>query len=270
MRLSDLLSKNKINDYKQVDNFVGNRKPTVGQPRKLDVGKVSLNFYCKDCEDIRTFVSYKELSFVALSENMASIDAGLRCSGCDNNILPVWFIVNVDGDITSRVPKVGITSRMMKYTDKVSPSKEAYGDYSDLLDMAERAYQAGLGAGSMVYLRKLFEMITEQTALAVGITDIYKDNGRMKPFRQVLERVDGEAHIIPSEFANDGYTLFGELSDIVHGTSDENEALRKYTSLRRLVIGILDKIKNNRELLRNNQELLEAINNLGWNSTPSP
>ena len=56
--------------------------------------------------------------------------------------------------------------------------------------------------------------------------------------------------------------MFGELSDIVHGDSIENDemGLIKYKALRRLVVGILDNVKSN-------EEMVEALGCLGWNNT---
>jgi len=53
------------------------------------------------------------------------------------------------------------------------------------------------------------------------------------------------------------------LSDVVHSDYDEHLGLKKYDTLRRLVIGVLDNIKINRELL-------EAIGTLGWNADEVP
>ena len=61
-----------------------------------------------------------------------------------------------------------------------------------------------------------------------------------------------------------GYTLFGELSDVVHGKSDEETSLKKYDALRRLVVGILDNVKNNETLIKKSKEILQKIHELGW------
>lgn len=53
--------------------------------------------------------------------------------------------------------------------------------------------------------------------------------------------------------------LFGELSDVVHGDYDEDEALQKFDAFYRLVTGVLEKIKTNRELM-------DAIGTLGWHT----
>lgn len=89
-------------------------------------------------------------------------------------------------------------------------------------------------------------MLTQQTATAAEIP-CTTNNGKRKPFRSLLEEVDRHCSIIPREFSANGYRLFGELSDIVHGEYNEELALLKYESLHRLVIGILDNVKNNNE-----------------------
>lgn len=46
---------------------------------------------------------------------------------------------------------------------------------------------------------------------------------------------------------------------MVHGNCSEKEALLKFNAFYRLVTGVLEKIKTN-------QELMEAIGTLGWNT----
>ena len=74
-----------------------------------------------------------------------------------------------------------------------------------------------------------------------------------------LKEVNEKRNIIPAEFSNDGYRLFRELSGVVHGNCSEKEALLKFNAFYRLVTGVLEKIKTN-------QELMEAIGTLGWNT----
>ena len=75
----------------------------------------------------------------------------------------------------------------------------------------------------------------------------------------MLQEVDRQCAIIPREFSENGYRLFGELSDIVHGEYNEDLALSKYESLHRLIVGVLDNVKNN-------NELMTAVGLLGWNN----
>ena len=109
----------------------------------------------------------------------------------------------------------------------------------------------------MIYLRKAFEIVTSQAAAAIDIPTKYA-NGKRKTFRDLLEEVDAQSHIVPAEFSSNGYTLFSELSEVIHGDADELEALTKYEPCRQLVYGIVTNI-------RNNQEMAAAIDSLGWN-----
>jgi hypothetical protein len=64
--------------------------------------------------------------------------------------------------------------------------------------------------------------------------------------------------LIPNEFSANGYRLFGELSDVVHGDCDDETGLEKYNPLYRLVVGVIENVKNN-------NEMMSAIGSLGWN-----
>jgi hypothetical protein len=130
------------------------------------------------------------------------------------------------------------------------------GEFADLLERAEVAYEDHLGAGSMIYLRKLFEAITTQVADVAGIPT-RTSSGKRKPFRELLETVDRQHHIIPARFSRNGYTLFIELSEVIHGDSSEDEALRKYRPCRQLILGVVDNFRSDHEMAR-------AIDVLGW------
>ena len=108
----------------------------------------------------------------------------------------------------------------------------------------------------MVYLRKVFEIATVESAQAIGVST-KTDKGSRKRFRELLKEVDKESGIIPREFSTNGYQLFSELSEVIHGSALELEAIAKYPPCRRLIIGIVDNI-------RNNNEMSQAVAALGW------
>lgn len=116
-----------------------------------------------------------------------------------------------------------------------------YGEFTPLLDKAMQAYTDGLGAGAVVYLRKIFEKITVKAAKAVDIEYAQYDGGNPKNFSDLLKKVDEKCSIIPKEFSANGYKLFRELSGVVHGEYDEEAGLKNFEALHRLVIGILEK-----------------------------
>ena len=257
MRLSDLLSKNKIKEFYQVEGFL-QRKVQVGQSRKLEVGKIALPYYCKTCNDDMSFTSNSDLYCVGVNDNQISIDCVLTCPRCGKE-LPVWFLVDSKENINAPLIKARVLKRTEKFPEDVSVAKSNYGDYSELLAKAECAYRNDLGAGAIVYLRKTFENITINVANAEHIS-LLTVNEKRRRFSEILEEVDSKRSIIPKEFSNNGYTLFSELSEVLHGARvTDEDALKKYESLQRLVVGIIDNVKNN-------SELMSAIGQLGWNT----
>lgn len=256
MRLSDILSKPPRHSFTQVDGFLLGKKGNIGQQVNLSVGSVMLNYYCKACDDIRTFTSKGVLSCVFVNKHLISIDCVMTC-GCGTNV-QAWFLVESEEDICERSPNVRILKRSEKLSEQVKINDERYGEFSLLLDKAERAYREELGAGSIVYLRKAFEKITLHMANVMGISYAKYEGGNPKNFSKLLKDVDSTCSIIPKEFSKNGYKLFRELSSVVHGEYNEELGLSKYDSLHRLVVGILENVKNSRELQ-------SAISSLGWN-----
>lgn len=258
MRLSEVLSKQPIApEFKPVDGFLGKEPLKPGRQRKLSVGNVLINYYCKNCGEVRTFSSSETLFCIGIHDRLVSIDSVLVCPSCKKTI-PVWFLVESMEDVFSIAPKVRVLKRTEKLSKQSLCDHYQYGDFSELLDKSECAYRDELGAGSIVYLRKILERITVQVANTAAV-DTKTKSGARKNFKDLLKEVDTQCHIIPEEFATNRYRLFGELSDVLHGSYDEQVALQKYSSLHRLVIGVLDKVKNNREMMA-------AIGTLGWDA----
>lgn len=250
MRLSDILSKWEFSDFTQIEGFLENKKLECGKQRKINAGKVGLNYFCKKCDDYRTFCSDEELYCLGLHEQLVSIDCVLKCPVC-GELVPIWFLVaSTDmNKIYSLSPSVRLVGRCEKLSNMVYYSDE-FGEYSELLEKARRSFNNGLGAGAIVYLRIVLEQITKQTAIAANIKI-------EKNYKSLLEKVDKKIHIIPKEFSDNGYRLFSELSEIAHGNADEQLGLKKFEPLHRLVIGVIENVKNNRELMA-------AISSLGW------
>lgn len=260
MRLSEVLSKAPDTSRVQVEGFLGSRKIGWGSHRSIEVGKVIRNYLCTPCGEMRTFLSGHKLSCLVTGDSTVSVDTTLQCSACSATT-EAWFLVGCDDDLYSAAPTVYLE----RYTEN---RRDAGADPSlggevlgDLLERAHIAFGDRLGAGSMVYLRKVFEIATAQAANAVGIPTT-TTNGRPKNFRALLTEVDEECHIIPTEFSSNGYKLFSELSDVIHGEADESDALARYIPCRRLVLGVIHNIQNS-------QEFALAIASLGWDEPVS-
>lgn len=255
MRLSDVLSKAPRSEDLQVEGFLGARRVPWGQHRSIQVGRVALNFNCKNCRDARTFLSGDKLSCLVVGERVVSIDTCLKCSVCEAAV-ETWFLVVARGSLYERAPEV----RLERYVENRRGVASRIGigieSFDDLLERAELAYEQGLGAGAMVYLRKIFEMLTHEVADVAGV-DLTGRKGGRKPFRDLLREVDAQRKIIPEAFSNDGYKLFSELSEVVHGDSSESTALTKFPHCRRLVVGVIKKVAEDGEMKR-------AVEELGW------
>lgn len=256
MRLSDVLSNPPKNELVQIEGFLEEKNLLYGRQKKIKVGRISLPFLCTICGNVHSFLSDETLFCIGVNESTVSIDSVVVCARCGNSSVPAWFLVTSDEEIFSRYPNVKIIKYSYKLSEYVSLSEERFGGLTDLFNKAQLAYAEELGAGSAIYLRKILEIITYSAAKVVDVKT--RKNNHRRPFKVVLEEVDQILNIVPREFSENRYKLFEDLSNVIHGDSDELVALKKYPALRRLVIGIIDNIKNNREIN-------EALNVLGWN-----
>ena len=255
MRLSNVLSKPPASTFSQVENFLGKTKLGRGKQRKVNAGTVGLTYFFFFCDDDVTFTFDGELFCIGITDRLVSIDRVLTCHLYGASV-PVWFLVESKEDMLAPAPEVRILKRSERLTGNVQLKHGHHPEYSEWMEKAERAYRDELGAGAIVYLRKILEDVTIRTAVDLGI-ETKKKGGAPKPFKEILDSVETQRPIIPKEFSEDGYRLFRELSDVVHGDYDEQTGLKKYDALRRLVVGVLDNVKNA-------QELVGAKAALGW------
>ncbi|MDR1538134.1 MAG: type I restriction endonuclease subunit R [Clostridiales bacterium] len=184
--MSDVLSKPPDSAFVQVDGFL-KKKLSVGSQQGLNIGNVGLNYYCKGCDDTRTFWSGDKLYGIGVNERQISITVDVR-----------------------------IIKRREKLSDMVIPSREQYGEFTFLLAKATQAYRDGLGAGSVIYLRKILERLTEQTATATGITTLGRNGGR-KPFKNLLEEVDRQQVINQYEESGGVHETRYDVTVLVNG-----------------------------------------------------
>ena len=255
MRLSEVLNRAPDSTRTQVENFLGARRIPWGQNKKIDVGRIVHNFYCGTCGDIRTFASGDHLTCLIAGEQLVSLDVTLRCPVCNASV-EAWYLVASDGDMYAYTPTVYLD----RYTENRRGAARGVGvgagQFEDLLERAQAAFETQLGAGAMIYLRKIFELITTEVASTAGIATTRSGGGR-KPFRDLLREVHGDHPIIPARFSSDGYRLFSELSEAIHGDVSEEVALTKYMPCRQLVISVINNVKGD-------EAIAGAIDALGW------
>jgi hypothetical protein len=255
MRLSDVLSKSHNPTPAQVEGFLGDRRLKWGKHKRIQIGRVVRNYHCRQCNDQRSFVSGDELYCLGLGERALSVDATLRCTACDASV-EVWFLLESEDEIAGVAPVVRVERCTENLRDRADRIGDLTGPFGDLVKCARLAHDARLGAGSMVYIRQLFESITYQVAEIAGIATIGLKGGR-RQFKGVLREVNEQRSIIPQQYASEGYKLFSELSEVIHGSSSEDEALRKFQPCLQLVLGVVEEV--NRDSV-----FSQAIDALGW------
>lgn len=284
MRLSSRLS-DKDKNHGEIESFIDSDKYTSleeeatdgkfyissGDFIEIQIGTISLPFYSTICEDSNSFISPKKLHCLIINKKMISIDCQLKCMDFDienlkcqkcNPYIPAWFLVEAD-DIFSNAPNINLVKQNFKLPENIKLPIEIEDKFSEWLAKAEIAYKERLGAGAIVYLRSVFEKITQEVGLSAGVT-IKNDKDKLLNFREILKRVNSECAIIPPVYAENGYELFSKLSEIAHGNSDETTALKEYDALKRLVIGIIENVQKKNEEIKNNAEIQKALIDVGF------
>lgn len=283
MRLSSRLS-DKSKNHGEIESFIDWEKYTIsaedsedlqlisaGDFIEIQIGKITLPFYSTKCNDSVSFVSPKKLHCLIINDKMISIDCQLQCMDYDdsnqackecNHCIQAWFLVGAD-DIFAATPNVYLIKQNFKLPENIKLPVETEDKFVEWLAKAEIAHKERLGAGSVIYLRSILEQITIKVGNDAGV-DIYQPNGRTKPFNQVLQAVDAQCSIIPTIYSDNGYKLFQKLSEIAHGNSDEDTALKEYEPLRRLVVGVIENVRKNEEEIKRNAEIKKALAAIGF------
>ena len=285
MRLSSRLS-DKSKNHGEIESFIDWEKYTIsaedseelqlisaGDFIEIQIGKITLPFYSTKCNDSVSFVSPQNLHCLILNDKMISIDCQLQCMDYDdrnqackecNRCIQAWFLVGAD-DIFAATPNVYLIKQNFKLPANIKLPVETEDKFTEWLAKAEIAHKERLGAGSVIYLRSILEQITIKVGNDAGV-DIYQPNGRTKPFNQVLQAVDAQCSIIPTIYSDNGYKLFQKLSEIAHGNSDEETALKEYEPLRRLVVGVIENVRKNEEEIKSNAEIKKALAAIGFSN----
>lgn len=242
---------------------------------EIQVGKIILPFYSRLCDDVVSFMSPSKLHCLVISGRKISIDCQLTCA--DFNVdnpkckwciptIQAWFLIE-SNDIFSDRPYVNAIQKNYALPFHAKFPVETSDKYSEFLAKAEIAHHNRLGAGAAIYLRSAFETLVKEIGAENGIekTFVNKWNKEQhKSFEQYLLSVDSVCKIIPKQYSENGYDLFRKLSNIAHGGSDEDTALREYEALKCLVTGIIENVKKKRAEIKNNQEIQKALIEIGF------
>lgn len=286
MRLSSRLS-DKSKNNGEIESFIDWEKYTTDEGEEtedihfitsgdfieIQIGTITLPFYSNLCKDTNSFISPKKLHCLIINKDMFSIDCQLKCMDYDKNnpickkcnpCVQAWFLVGID-DIRNMNPIVNVIKQSFKLSKEIKLPIEMEDTISEWLGKAEIAYKERLGAGAIIYLRSAYEQITFEVGRKAGV-NIYKSNGKSRPFEQVIRAVDNECSIIPVIYSQNRYELFRKLSEIAHGKVDEEKALKAYEPLRSLVVGIIENVRKKDEEIKKNSEIKKALQQIGFNN----
>ena len=168
MRLSEVLNRAPDSSQAQVEGFLGSQRLGWGRHKNIEIGRVIRNYFCRPCDDTRTFFSGDRLSCLVTGSHSVSIDVTLRCSACQSP-MEAWFLVGCADDLFGQAPIVHLERFTENKRDVATAVGAQAGEIHELFERAQIAFEDHLGAGSMVYLRKAFEIVTSQAAAATGI-----------------------------------------------------------------------------------------------------
>lgn len=250
---------------------------------QIEIGNIFLPLYSKRCDDIVSFMSAYDfpsgqpsrLHCLVMSNKMISIDCQLKCgkytskdNRCKNCVpyVQAWFLIAAD-DFFSNSPTVEVIKKNYNLPDHIKLPVETGDKYSAWLAKAEIAHDERLGAGAAIYLRSAFETLVYEIGEESGIEKTFINKWskeQYKSFEYYLVSVDKVCQIIPEQYSKNGYDLFRKLSDIAHGKSDEETALKEYAALKCLVIAIIENVKKKRAEIKNNQEIQKALATIGF------
>lgn len=242
---------------------------------EIQIGKIILPFYSSLCDDVVSFISPSKLHCLVASDKLISIDCQLTCA--DYNLenpkckwcipfVQAWFLVEAN-DIFSDRPVVNVVRKNYITPFHVKLPVETEDRYSEWLAKAEIAHHNRLGAGAAIYLRSAFETLVNEIGKENGIEKTFTNKWnkqQYKSFEQYLLSVDSVCKIIPEQYSANGYELFRKLSNIAHGNSDEDTALKEYEALKCLVTGIIENVKRKRAEIQNNQKIQRALIEIGF------
>lgn len=224
----------------------------------------SIDTYCLECKDKSIFtVKSSDLLYV----NPSSLHINFKnpyintvvasCSRKSTHLACYIFrISEVDG-----ITKIG------QYPSTADASKQdlkAYGkvlseEHQEGLAKAIGLFSYGIGAGSIVYLRKIFEALVEEAHLeASKNTKWIETHGENYPSLRMGEKVSSLGDFLPSDLVKHP-KLYGFLSQGLHSLP-ENECLRLFPMLKLAIEFILGQKIDKFEKEQQRQTLQKLLN----------
>jgi hypothetical protein len=231
----------------------------------LDLTKFtgSIDTYCVECKDRSLFVvQYPHISAVREDFHtkiqkpfICVIEA--KCSRVKQHIACYVFRIHQKDGVT----KIG------QYPSAADAAKQELKNYRKVLtDEHQKGYTKalglfsyGVGAGSIVYLRKIFEHLVEETYQEARKDEAWMSiHGEAYPTHKMANKLAALEDFLPSDLVQHP-RLYGFLSQGLHGLSEE-ECLKLFPMLRLAIEFILSQKLERLNAKQRREELEKLLN----------
>lgn len=234
----------------------------------VNLAKLQLDTYCPKCGKDSIFNLAKVSSAISQQEILfpdddsvwnslkgyAGYHIALRCSRDSKHITVVHYVFE-----QPYVIKIGqypsVADLELNGTNKYSKLLDKdYSDYKKSIGL----FSHGVGAGSYVYLRRIFENVILETYNEAKEQSSWLDDNFMT--KTMDNKIKALEVYLPSQIAGN-VTLYKILSKGIHSLS-EQECLNYYPVLRTAIEIILDDKLKRKEEAEKLKDLEKAINNI--------
>ena len=234
--------------------------------------KGTLDLYCSTCKKTITFKSkvermteyanYKnaKASTGSLTANRETVPwlgrlstirnfyVGFKCARECGQVAEFYILIAAGKLIKAgQYPSVyDLTKSSSKQYNKILTS-----GFVDEFDKALRLFSSGVGIGSFVYLRRIFESLIEETHVKATETNGWQEDTYQKS--RMADRIEMLKDQLPS-FLMENKTMYSILSKGIHELS-EDECLKSFGALKLGIELILDERK---EIMERDKKIMEA------------
>jgi len=221
-------------------------------------GDIKVDGYCPDCRKPSTFdrssygskmTGYPDSHFVMMAQYGT---IALRCARSDQHELQFYYLLS-----KCALQKIG---QFPSFADIAIDESKDYRKFLDKTDINEFHKAVGLaahgvGIGSYVYLRRIFERLISKRYNEYKAIESWSDEDFYK--KRMAEKIEHMKDHLP-EFLVKNAKLYSILSVGLHELK-EGECLAFFPVLRQSTIWILEQDKKKQEELAQQQELEKAI-----------
>jgi hypothetical protein len=225
--------------------------------------KGSIDTYCVECKDRSLFVvEYPDFpatraDFRTKLKNPYICVIQAKCSRVNQHIACYAFRLHEKDGVT----KIG------QYPSAADAAKQDLKKYRKVLNEEHQKgytkalglFSHGVGAGSIVYLRKIFEHLIEEAHQEAGRSESWVSaHGKAYPTFKMANKVKALKEFLPSDLVQHP-KLYGFLSQGLHNLPEE-ECLKLFPMLRLAIEFILTQKLEKLEKKQRHEELEKLLN----------